>query len=147
MASNEIFVTIADLVRGAYSKVDPLLEASGDLMKTARETADVPLDLLKAIDRCMDRVDDLRRALGVGVLPDEVIEAAFAKAKAPGPEDKLIAGYGFTWDQLRSFTAKKEWPLTSKLAACLLALGDLAETLNEKATLYDLVSSAGRASK
>lgn len=53
-----------------------------------------------------------------------------------GPEDKLIEKYGFTWDVLKDFKNRKDWPLASKLAACLIEIGELTEGVVERETFW-----------
>lgn len=73
-------------------------------------------------------------------ITDAEIEAALRAVKYPnGPEDKLIERYGFTWNTLRDFAARSEWPLSSKLAQCLIDMGALCERFVEEATFWKLV--------
>jgi hypothetical protein len=75
-------------------------------------------------------------------MKDGEIEAKLMKVKFPnGPEDKLIEKYGFTWDFLKETGDKKDWPLASKLAACLVEMGLLAEELVERATFWELMAN------
>ena len=68
------------------------------------------------------------------------LEAAISSIKYPnGPEDKIIKEFDLTWDKLKEFAAKKEWPLSSKLAACLLKMGGLAEELIERKVFYEFM--------
>ncbi len=53
-----------------------------------------------------------------------------------GPEDKLIEKFEFTWDTLKDFASHKDWPLASKLSACLLEMGTLAENLVEQMVFW-----------
>lgn len=70
---------------------------------------------------------------------DNELERRLMAVKHPnGPEDNVIEGYGFTWDQLKEFSEKKEWPLASKLAACCIDLGLVAEEAVERAEFYKL---------
>jgi len=73
-------------------------------------------------------------------ITDAEIEAALQAVKYPnGPEDKLIGKYDFTWDTLKDFASKTEWPLSSKLAKCLIEMGALCERLVEEATFWKLL--------
>lgn len=70
-------------------------------------------------------------------LNDAELEQRLMAVKYPnGPEDKIIEAYGFTWDTLKEFADKKEWPLSSKLAACCIDLGSVAEEAVERAEYY-----------
>jgi hypothetical protein len=71
---------------------------------------------------------------------DAEINARLQAKKYPnGPEDKAIANYGFTWDTLRDFAKRDDWPLASKLAKALLDVGDVAETAVEQAEYWKLM--------
>jgi hypothetical protein len=68
---------------------------------------------------------------------DNELEKRLMALKYPnGPEDKIIASYGLSWDFLRETAGKKEWALASKLAACCIDLGGLAEQAVERAEYY-----------
>jgi hypothetical protein len=71
------------------------------------------------------------------VLHDGEIEAALQSGAKP--EDKLLERHGFTWEFLERTADKTEWPLASKLADALLAMGGLCENIGEKARLFDLM--------
>lgn len=71
---------------------------------------------------------------------DAEIEARLQSVKYPnGPEDKAIAEYGFDWDTLKDFANRDDWPLASKLAACLVKVGGIAEHYVERATYWKLM--------
>ena len=72
---------------------------------------------------------------------DADIEKALQAKKFPnGPEDQIIAAFGLTWDFLEEVKNKKEWPLASKLAACCIDLGLVAEEAVERAEFWKLLA-------
>ena len=72
---------------------------------------------------------------------DADIEKALQAKKFPnGPEDQIIAAFGLTWDFLEEVKDKKEWPLASKLAACCIDLGLVAEEAVERAEFWKLLA-------
>jgi hypothetical protein len=52
------------------------------------------------------------------------------------PEDELVEKFGWSWDDLREFKDKKEWPLASKLAALAIELGNECEHQFNRAEFF-----------
>lgn len=73
------------------------------------------------------------------MLTDAELDAEIQRAKSPGPEDRCIERYGLTWEQLERFSRQPGWPLASKLAACLLEMGNIAELAYEQAVFYRMM--------
>ncbi len=69
----------------------------------------------------------------------KTLEQKLAAVQFPnGPEDKIIASYGFTWDQLKDFANRHtDWPLASKLAACVIELGLACEHQVGRAVFWE----------
>lgn len=93
-----------------------------------------------AEDLPLEETDRETREAARQDISDAEIEAVLQAVKYPnGPEDKLIERYDLTWDVLRNFAAKSEWPLSSKLAQCLIDMGALCERFVEEATFWKLL--------
>jgi hypothetical protein len=81
---------------------------------------------------------------------DGVLEALIMAAKFPnGPEDKIIASFGLTWEDLKDISQntmqessgeRVSYPIVIKLAKCCLQLGLVCEEMGEQVVFYKYLS-------